>query len=135
MVSTTPPERDPRSSSQFAETAVTAGTASSGFVRSLLAVAGVAGAVLAVLWTINTPSLDILTGLLVVLGSVIALIVSLALAISGLGAATSWRRAGGRGGLNSITIVLATLDILALAVIFVGSVIYIIFFLLALGSI
>jgi hypothetical protein len=91
MVSTTPPERDPRSPSQFAGTAVTAGSVSSGFVRSLLAIAGVAGAVLAVLWTINTPSLDILSGLLVVLGSVIALIVSLPLAISALRAATSCR--------------------------------------------
>ena len=62
-------------------------------------------------YVLATPDLDGTLGLLLILGLVVGIPGALALAIWGLIASIAWRQANGRGGVNSLGIVLASLGV------------------------
>lgn len=135
MLDATLPEPGPGSPQQWARTVAHTGAPRTAFVLSLLGFIGVAVAAVVALWLITDPNLGFVHGAEVVLGILFVLAVSLVLAILGLGRSASWRRAGGRGWLNGLSITLATLAILGVAAGFVLFVLVVVAFVLVLSRI
>lgn len=105
------------------------------FVLSFLSAIGVAVAALATLWTFTNPNLGFLHGAEVVSGIVLVLAVSLVLAIMGLVQSLSWRRAGGRSGLNILSIALAVPAIAGVALGFLFFVLVVVLIVVAFSKI
>ncbi len=86
-------------------------------------------------YVLATPDLDGTLGLLFILGLVAGIPGALALAIWGLIASIAWRQANGRGGVNSLGIVLASFSVVGASAAFAFAAFVVYAVLVGLGSI
>ncbi len=130
-----PPGPDSGSPQRLTRTIAHTGAPRTAFVLSLLSAIGVAVAAVVAPWPFTDPNLGFQRGAEVVIGVMLVLGVSLTLAILGLSRSISLRRAGGREWLNTLSIALATLAIVGVALGFVLFLLVVAAFLLAFSEI
>ncbi len=135
MPNTMPPGPDFGAPQQLTRATARTGAPRTAFVLSLLSAIGVAVAAVVAPWPFTDPNLGFQRGADIVIGVMVVLGVSLTLAILGLVQSLSWRRAGGRARLNTLSIALAILAIVGVATGFVLFLLVVAAFLLAFSEI